>query len=75
MPGRARTWTKRIGLGCGLVALAAGAFAAANWQDLQARYVAYRLRTADSDTGRAAAADTLAGLGEAGLPALVGCLR
>src|SRR5438067_8348882 len=75
MHGRGRSWAKRIGLGFGLVALAAGGFVAANRSALQARYAAYQLRTAAAPADRAAAAAKLAALGDDGFPALAECFR
>jgi hypothetical protein len=58
-----------------LAVLAAGGFVAADWQTFRAKYAAYQLRSAGTDDARAAAARTLASLGDVGLPALVDCFR
>jgi len=70
-----RRWVKRAGLGVGMTALAAGGYAAVEWDNLRVRYAAYQLRTAGTDEARAAAAATLAALGDAGLPALADCFH
>lgn len=56
----ARTWVRR-GLGvCVLALIGAGAWAAFNWDSLQAKYAVHKLKSADDEAERAKWADALA---------------
>jgi HEAT repeat protein len=72
---RKRKWMVRLGLGLGLVAIAAGTWAGLNATTLQAMYAAHQLRAAAGDAERADAADRLLTLGEAGRSRLIEFLR
>ena len=73
--GSVRTWLRRGVLGLVLAVAAAGAWAGLNYESLQARYAAHRLKTATSDEERAKWADRLASQDDVGLPKLTECLR
>ena len=66
---------RRIGLGMLLLALAGGAFAGARWNQLNARYCGYKLRTATTDEARLKAACQLIEAGESGTQYLVETFR
>jgi hypothetical protein len=68
--GRVRSWAKRVGLAVWLLLVVAGAYAALNWNGLNARYAGHRLRGADGDDERARWAGKLLALGDAGAPYL-----
>lgn len=64
--GRARSWAKRIGLAVWLLLVVVGAYAALNWNGLNARYAGYKLRTANTDDERTRWAEKLLARGDAG---------
>ena len=66
---------RRIGLGVLLLALAGGIFAGARWNQLNARYCGYKLRTATTDEARLKAACQLIEAGESGTPYLIETFR
>jgi hypothetical protein len=72
---RMRTWAKRVGLAVGLLAVAAGGYAAFNWSGVCARYAGYRFRAASTDDDRAKWAGRLVSLGDAGGPYLLAPFR
>jgi hypothetical protein len=73
--GRVRVWVKRAGLAAGLLAVAAGGYAALNWAGVSARYAGYRFRTAATDNDRDRWAAKLVALGDAGTPYLLAPFR
>ena len=66
---------RRIGLGLLVILLAAGAYAGAQWNRLNARYAGYKLRTATTDEARLRAACQLIEAGESGAPYLTDAFR
>src|SRR5258708_2610492 len=55
-----RKWLRRGLLGTGLALLAAGIWAGSNWNGLQTKYAAHRLKAAATDEERAKWAEALA---------------
>lgn len=74
-PTRNRAWVKRVTVGAVVLALAGGGFLYFNGAGPSAARIARRLRAADTEEARTAAASDLVALGDAGLPTLLDVLR
>lgn len=73
--GRGRNWVTRVGLVTVAAVVVAGGYAAANRAALEARYAAYRLRTAAGAEEKVILAEWLVSFGEAAVPHVAAALR